>query len=122
MNRIEFIEEQKRKAVRRKPVKTGVEIRGTLFNLKNKGTTIREAALRRKQIVLFYFKRSEDRVKEYICSPYSHRWKKMKDGYRKVFYAYDMEEGTIKSFLFRHIKKVALTDRTFKPIWRVEIV
>jgi len=121
MNRVEFINEQRNKAVRRKPVKTHVSIRGTLFNLRNKGTSIREAALRRKQIILVYFKRSEDRVKEYICSPYEWKWKKMKDGYRKVFYAYDMDDQTIKSFLFRNIKRVAITDRSFVPMWPVRI-
>jgi len=46
----------------------------------------------------------------------------MKEGYRKVFYAYDMDDQTIKSFLFRHVKRVAITDRNFKPMWKVEIV
>jgi len=40
---------------------------------------------------------------------------------RKLLFAYDMEARKIKGFVVRNVRNVAITDRTFRPKWEVEI-
>jgi len=54
-------------------------------------------------------------------APYSYRYKRLKVGMRKMMYAYDMKDRHIKGFAMSNIRNVAITDRKFRPIWRVEI-
>lgn len=120
--RDKFIAEQEAKAQRRRPRRTGRRpAYGTLFALRNKRLTIQEAALRRVQVVITYRKITTGETKKYVVAPYSYRNNKTREGRRKMLFAYDMEAKHIKGFSLRNIRKVALTDRKFKPIWDVEI-
>lgn len=122
ISREQFIQEQEEKAPRRKPKRTGEKPKeGTLFAKRNKRLTIREAAKRKVQIILTYKKVTTGETKKYIVAPYEWKYRILKDGRRKVLYAYDMKEGHIKSFVQRNIQKVALTDRKFKPKWPIKI-
>jgi predicted DNA-binding transcriptional regulator YafY len=117
-----FIAEQERKAPKRKPKRVGRKPRyGTLFALRNKRTTIAEAALRRVQVVITYRKTTTNETKKYVVAPYSYRYRRLKIGTRKMLMAYDMKDKHIKGFAVRNVRKVALTDRKFKPKWPVEI-
>ncbi len=121
--RQQFIKEQEAKAKKRKPTRTGkTPTTGTLFAQRNKRLTIREGALRQKQLIITYTKTTNNDTKKYIIAPYSYRVRKLKAGKRKMLYAYDMEAKKIKSFAVRNIKKVALTDRSFKPKWNIEFL
>ena len=117
-----FIEEQEKKAVRRRPRRVGEKPRyGTLFAQRNKRLAIREAALRRSQIVIRYVKITTGESKRYIVAPYSYRYRRLKAGRRKMLFAYDMEDKHIKGFVLNNIRKVAITDRKFRPKWDVEL-
>ena len=123
INRLDFIQKQEAKAPKRRPRRTGQKPKiGTLFAIRNKRLSIREAAMRRVQIVITYKKVTTGETKKYVVAPYSWKYLRMKAGLRKVLYAYDMKAGHIKSFVQRNIRNVAITDRKFRPKWPVEIL
>jgi len=122
IDRLAYIAKQEAKAAKRKPRRAGVKPKyGTLFALRNKRLSIREAALRNVQVVLTYKKDTTGEVKKYVVAPYSYRYRRLKTGNRKMLFAYDMKAKHIKGFVLRNIRKVAITDRKFRPKWPVEI-
>ena len=94
---------------------------GTLFAQRNWRLGVKEAALRRTQIILTYKKVTTGEVKKYVVAPYSYRYRRLRSGRRKLLFAYDMKSKHIKGFVTRNIRKVAITDRKFRPKWPVEI-
>jgi len=123
LNRQEFIEKMTKKAKKRKPVRAREDIskRGTLFAIRNKRIAIREAALRRVQIIITYKKVTTGEIVKRIVAPYEWRYMRMKEGWRKVFWGYDMKDKHIKSFYNKYIRNVVLTDRKFVPKWKILI-
>lgn len=122
ISRLSFISEQEKKAPRRKPKRVGkTPAYGTLYALRNTRMAIREAALRLVQVVIMYQKETTGEVKKYIVCPYSYRYRRLKTGMKKLLFAYDMDDRHIKGFVIGNVKKVALTDRKFRPMWPVEI-
>jgi len=81
---------------------------------------IREAALRMVQIIIMYKKETTGETKRYIVCPYSMRYRRLKTGIKKLLFAYDVDDKHIKGFVIGNIKKVALTDRRYRPMWPVE--
>jgi len=123
INRRKFIEEAEIMAPRRRPKRVGMKpTLGTLFAARNKRLAIREAALRRAQIVITYQKTTTNETKKYIVAPYSYRYRMLKVGRRKMLFAYDMKDRHIKGFALRNIRRAAITERKFVPKWVVEIV
>lgn len=122
VNRILFVHRTEQAAARRKPVRTKAQPTGSLFAIRNNRIAIREAALRRVQIVFSYDKVTTGERKKYICEPYSWRYRMLKSGFRKMLYAFDVEDKHIKSFVARNIRNVAVSTRKYTPRWRVEIV
>ena len=123
LNRMLFISEVERKAPKRKPKRVGqTPAYGTLYALRNTRLAIREAALRLVQIVITYTKITDGETHQYVVAPYSYRYRRLRVGLRKLLFAYDMEDKHIKGFVVGNIKKVALTDRRFRPRWPVELV
>ena len=114
-----FIEQQERKAKKRRPTKTKLK-KGTLFAIRNKRLAIREGALRKVQLVVTFKKTTTGEVKKYIVAPYEISYRRLNVGLRKSLWAYDMKEKRIKSFAVRNIKNVAITDRKFVPKWPVK--
>jgi hypothetical protein len=122
LSRMDFISEQEEKAPRRKPKRVGkTPAYGTLYALRNTRMAIREGALRMVQIILTYRKETNGETKKYVVCPYSYRYRRLKKGLKKLLFAYDIEDKHIKGFIVGNIKKVALTDKRFKPRWPVEI-
>lgn len=120
--REQFIAEQEAKAPRRRPRRVGRKPRyGTLFAVRNKRLAIQEAALRLAQIAITYRKITTGETKKYVVAPYSYRYRRTREGRRKMLFAYDMKDKHIKGFALRNIRKVALTDRKFRPKWKVEL-
>jgi len=120
--RDEFFQMMQSKAQRRLPKRTGIKPkRGTLFAKRNRRIAIRESALRLRQCILTYRKTTTNETKKYVVSPYSWRYRRLKAGFRKVLYAWDQKDKRTKSFVVRNIQNVALTDRKYKPKWKVEI-
>ena len=119
----DFIREQYEKAPKRKAVRTKASKgkRGTLFAKRNKNLAIREAALRKSQMVITYKKTTTGETKEYVVAPYEFAFKRLKVGSRKILWAYDMKDKRIKNFATRNILKVAITDRKFTPKWPIKI-
>lgn len=119
-----FIERQEAKAQKRRPRRVGYKPKyGTLFAQRNWRLAVKEAALRRVQIILTYKKITTGEVKKYVVAPYSYRYRRLRTGRRKLLFAYDMKDKHIKGFVTRNIRKVALTDRRFRPKngWPIEI-
>ena len=121
VNRDDFIRGVESKASRRRPTRTRVKVKGTLFAIRNKRLAIREAALRKVQIAFTYKKITTNKSKKYIVAPYEFKYRRLKIGVRKMLYAYDMEAKHIKSFALKNIRNVALTDRKFRPKWPILI-
>jgi len=122
INRLAFISEQEKKAPKRKPKRVGkTPAYGTLYALRNVRMAIREAALRHVQIIITYLKITTGETKKYVVCPYSYRYRRLRSGWRKLFFAYDMDDRHIKGFVIGNVKKVAITDRKFRPRWPVEI-
>ena len=68
------------------------------------------------------YRKVSGETKTYVVAPYSYRWRKNKNGTRwKALYAYDSDENKIKSFYIRNIKSVSMTEKKFRPKWRIEI-
>jgi len=123
LSRDDFFQIMQSKAQKRLPKRTGMKPkRGTLFAKRNKRLAIRESALRLRQCILTYRKTTTNETKKYVVAPYSWRYRRLKVGFRKVLYAYDMRDKRTKSFVVKAIQNVALTDRKYKPRWEVEIV
>jgi predicted DNA-binding transcriptional regulator YafY len=121
ISRLTFISEQEKKAPKRKPKRVGkTPAYGTLYALRNTRMAIREAALRMVQIIIVYKKETTGETKRYIVCPYSMRYRRLKTGIKKLLFAYDVDDKHIKGFVIGNIKKVALTDRRFRPMWSVE--
>ena len=122
LSKLDFIMQQEAKAPKRLPRRVGQKQKvGTLFAIRNKRLSIREAALRNAQIIITYKKTTTNETKKYVVAPYSYRYKRLKVGLRKMLFAYDMKERRIKGFAMRNIRNVAITDRKFRPRWPVEI-
>ena len=117
-----FYDEQKKKMVKRKPVKTKSKTHtGTMFAKRNKRLTIREAALRGVSILVDYRKVSGER-KKYLLNPISYRYRKLKKGWRKVLFVEDKKENKqIKMFVVQNIQNVVLTDQKYKSQYSIEI-
>jgi predicted DNA-binding transcriptional regulator YafY len=82
---------------------------------------IRQAAIDKVQIVLDYTKITTGENKRYIVEPYEISTRNLKPGRRKVLWAYDVKDKHIKSFVLTKIKKVAITRKSFSPIWTIKI-
>ena len=121
ISRALFIETQEKRAPKRKPKKVGKPPRGTLFAIRNKRLAIREGAMQLLQLVLTYTKETTGETKKYVVAPYSYRYRRLKTGIKKMLFAFDMDDKHIKGFVIRNIRNVAVTDRTFRPKWPVEI-
>jgi hypothetical protein len=122
IDRALFISKQEAKAPKRKPKRVGVKQKsGTLFAIRNKRLAIREAALRRVQLIITYKKTTTGEVGKYIVAPYSWRYRRLKIGLRKMLFAYDMKDKHIKGFAVEAIRNAVITDRKYKPLWKIEI-
>lgn len=122
IDRAVFIQKAEEKAPRRKPKRVGKKPKtGTLFAIRNKRLALREAALRKVEVVMTYRKITTGETKKYIVAPYSYRYRRLKSGIRKMLFAYDMRDRKIKGFAIRNVKNVAITDRKFRPKWPIEI-
>lgn len=114
----DFVADVEAKAPKRKPVRADAPAKkvGTLWAVRNKRLTIREAAKRLVCCLMTYRKLTTGEVKKYEVIPISYRYRKLKQGYRKVLYVHDKKDDKrLKSFMLKNIMNVALTDRHFKP-------
>ena len=122
IGRLQFIAEQAKKAPKRKPKRVGKPpAYGTLYALRNTRLAIREACLRLAQVVLTYKKVTTGETKNYVVAIYSYRYRRLKSGLKKLLFAWDMGDKRIKGFVLGNIRKVAITDRHYRPKFPVEI-
>ena len=81
------------------------------------------------QCIISYTKITEDyATRIWNVEPYSYRYRWLTSGGRwqppilkKVFFGYDVEDDTIKMFMYGNIHDVTITSETFSPQWEVEI-
>ncbi len=79
--------------------------------------------------IISYTKITEDyATRIWLVEPYSYRYRWLTSGGRwqppilkKVFFGYDVEDDTIKMFMYGNIHDVTITNETFSPRWEVEI-
>lgn len=79
--------------------------------------------------IISYTKITEDyATRIWLVEPYSYRYRWLTGGGRwqpsilkKVFFGYDVEDDTIKMFMYGNIHDVTITSETFSPQWQVEI-
>lgn len=109
----------------------GVRYSGTLMAKRNFRLTIREAAARRAMVAILYTKLTTGDTLEYLVEPYSYRYRRLRIGVRKVFFAYKVgdvknrtlppREQGLRMFYLRNIQAVKILHRKYKPRWKVEI-
>lgn len=121
--RKEFVKKVEQQAKTKKPTKTKVDIQGTLLAKRNKRVAIREAALRGVTCIILYRKITTKRMKRFEVIPMCYRYRKLKEGRRKVLYIQDVRDGfKTKNFAIKYIQKVAITDRKANPVkYQIEI-
>ena len=117
-----WIAKQEAMAGRRLARRVGRKQRsGTLFAKKNRNLALLEAALREVLIIINYTKITTGETKKYVVEPYEWKFRMLKSGFRKMLWAYDVEEQRIKSFVNVNIQNVTITDKDFQPQWPVKI-
>lgn len=96
---------------------------GTLMAKRNRRLAIIEGGRAKRKIYVRYKKLSGE-TKLYFLEPYSLRYRKLKDGWRKVLYAYHFDKskrkGTIKMFVLEGVLNVRVTNHRFFPRWKTE--
>ena len=118
IGRVKFIESQKTK--KRKPKKTPKAVKEIYLPARDVRTLIMMAANELKQVMIIYKKETTGEVKRYRVAPYSYRYRRLKVGIRKMFFAYDMSDKHIKGFVLKNIRTVEILSRKFRPKWPVE--
>ena len=119
ISRVKFIEAQKTK--KRKPKKTPKAVKEVYLPARDVRTLIMMAANELKQIMIIYKKETTGEVKRYRVAPYSYRYRRLKIGIRKMFFAYDMSDKHIKGFVLKNIRTVEILSRRYRPLWPVEL-
>lgn len=80
------------------------------------------AAIGERVMTIRYTKITTGETKSYDVEPYSFRTEHTRVGVRRMLYAYDVNEGTIKKFVFANISDADFDpDRKYTPRWEVEI-
>lgn len=73
---------------------------------------IREGAIHKKQVLITY-KKADGRINEYTICPISYRFRRLRNGFKKVLFVIDSNDGQLKNFVYGNIKKVTLTDKPY---------
>lgn len=119
----DFVKEVEERNKNKKPLRTKVDIRGTLMAKRNTRVAIREAALRGVSCIILYKKITTNEVNRYEVIPTEYKYKRLRAGWRKVLYIQDVrEKKQIKLFVVRNILKVALTERRPTSMWPIKII
>lgn len=118
----------------RRPRVTGNESRAKAKELEKnrnneKAENIYAAAYLSLECIISYTKITEDfATRIWQIEPYSYRYRWLTAGGRwnpailkKVLFGYDVEDDTIKMFMYGNIHDVTLTSNVFSPKWEVEI-
>lgn len=121
VDRKQFIKNIKKENVKKLPMQKNKK--KNVFKRNEIRMAIRKAAKDKKQIEIIYKKTTTGEVKTYKVAPYSYRFKKLKIGRRKMLFAYDMKEKTIKMFSIRNVRQVkVLFGQPYQPKWKIEII
>lgn len=91
------------------------------FDRRYLGAILRWAGKRKLKIRMKYMRIQDGRVKTYTVEPYSFRYRKTRDGVRKMFFAYHVLHRRIHGFVLRNILEISVLDKSFKPRWTVEL-
>ena len=121
INRLKFLDDTEKKAPKRKPKKEAKPEDERTLRTRDIKVLIGQAATRLLQIEMTYKKETTGEVKKYRVAPYSYRYRHLRSGIRKMFFAYDMDDRHIKGFVLRNIRKVEILRRRYSPKWDVEI-
>jgi len=129
-----FETEARNRAKARRPRVKGDQSRITAQYLeKTRNNEIAEqiyaAAYLSLECIISYTKITEDfATRIWQVEPYSYRYRWLNAAKRwqpailkKVFFGYDVEDDTIKMFMYGNIHDVTITPNTFEPRWEVEI-
>lgn len=121
VDRKQFIKNIKKKNIKKLPMQNNKK--NNVFKRNEIRMAIRKAAKGKNQIEIVYTKTTTNETKTYKVAPYSYRYKKLKIGRRKMLFAYDMKEKSIKMFSIRNVKQVKVFfGQPFVPKWKIEII
>lgn len=121
ISRVKFIDEQSKKTHKKKPKKAPKNVKEVYLPLRDIRVLIMRAASELKQVMIIYKKTTTGEVKRYRVAPYSYRYRRLRVGIRKMFFAYDMADQHIKGFALKNIRTVEILNRKYRPKWPVEI-
>ena len=122
INRVKFIESQKTKKRKPKKVrKTPKAVKEVYLPARDVRSLILLAANQLKQVMIIYKKTTTGEVKRYRVAPYSYRYRRLRIGISKMFFAYDMSDKHIKGFALKNIRTVEVLSKKYRPKWPVEI-
>ena len=93
----------------------------SVYGMRAKRGAIHKAADNRQTVDILYRKINGE-VKKYTVEPYSYRSKRLRMGWRKLFFAYDVDDKSIKGFLLANILSVEINEADeYKPRWMIEL-
>ena len=106
----------------RKSVKERASSSDLIFAKRKPRIAIRESCLRGVSLIILY-RKVDGTLKKYEVIPLSYRFRKLKQGIKKVLFAQDVrDKRQLKYFVLRNIYKAFLTKREVSANVRVEIV
>jgi len=121
IDRLKFVQEQDKRARAPKSKKKLKPEDLGILKTRDVKVLIGQAAVDLRQVEITYRKQTTGEIKTYRVAPYSYRYRRLKVGVRKMFFAYDMVDRHIKGYVLKNIRKVDILRRGFKPKWPVEI-
>ena len=121
INRLDFLEKVEEASAPKRARRSIYEQARTIFSNRDERVKVLKSARNLKKIRITYKKITTGEVKKYLVAPYSWRYRNTREGLRKMLFAYDDKDGHIKGFVWRNVKKVSATEKSFSPKWKVEI-
>jgi len=94
---------------------------GQKFGKRQAMIIVRFAAERRFRVRIRYTRIQDGVTKMYVLEPYSFRYRRTREGLRKMLFAYHPLHGRIHNFAVRYISQAEVMERPFRPRWRVEL-
>ena len=97
------------------------DVIGRRFGKREALIAIRWAAKRRYKVRIKYTRIQDGMTKTYVIEPYSFRYRRTRDGVRKMLFAYHGVHRRIHGFVTRNILSAKVLKETFQPRWKVEL-
>lgn len=94
---------------------------GRDFGKRNVVAVVRWAASRNFKVQIRYMRLQDGIVKNYRVEPYSFRYRKTRDGVRKMLFAHHGVHRRIHGFVLSNILSIKVLNEKYRPRWKVEL-